>query len=858
MQKSVKFRIILKRLIVLIALFTLASASGLMTSGFAGGNSGDIFMTRVAPIFEQNCIGCHGAKIQRSGFDARSEESILKGGKRGAVVIPGKPDESILYRMVAHQEEPSMPLGGKLADEEIAVIREWIGGLKATTVAVETIPTRSQGYAITAKDRQWWAFVRPVMPAVPAVKNRRWVRNEIDSFILNRLEAGGLQPSPAADPRTLIRRVYYDLTGLPPSPEEVEAFAKNPSERAWERVVDQLLASPHYGERWGRHWLDLARYADSGGYEFDYDRPHAWHYRDWVIRAFNSDMPYNQFIIQQLANDQVRPGESEAIIPTTFCRNGPTVDNVVNEETRSDELDDMVSTTSSVFLGITMGCARCHDHKYDPLPTRDYYRMVAIFAPFEKTERPLVGEEEVAAHKAANKVVDEELKPWRKQMAELEKPFRERLMNEKIEFHVRLAEKSSGFGGRTREEFRAETAARLTRDVSIQPEEIDELMNPEQLKERRALQKQIETISKKRPKPYKAAMGISDRKEPEKTWINLRGNWRTKGDEVNPGLPTVLSSGADLSPENRRRQLAEFIASPENPLTARVIVNRIWKYHFGAGIVRTTSDFGITGDRPSHPELLDWLAVRFVNGNEPDQQATAWRFKAMHKLILMSNTYRQSSADNEAGMAKDNDNRLLWRFNPRRLEAEAIRDSILAVSGKLNPQMFGPGIYPRIDPDIVNTGSRPRWPLDARDDHDTFRRSIYIFVKRSVLLPLAEVFDCPVTVVSTPNRPTSTVSPQALAMMNNEFILEQAKFLAERISREAGNAPANRQSRMIDRAFRLTLLRSPSAREAEWSASFIGKQTEGYVRRNDSTPEASAMRDFCHALLNLNEFLYID
>ncbi|MBL8208610.1 MAG: DUF1553 domain-containing protein [Blastocatellia bacterium] len=821
----------------------------------------DIFTQKVAPIFEQNCVACHGAQIQRSGIDLRTEQAILKGGKRGAAIVPGKPEESLLYKLITHKEEPAMPMGGKLSDAELAVIAEWIQGLKAPAPAAETIPTRTHGYSITTKDRQWWSFVKPVRAAVPAVKNRRWVRNEIDAFVLSKLESNGLTPSAPADPRTLIRRVYFDLIGLPPSPEEVEAFVKNPSNAAYEKIVDKLLASQHYGERWGRHWLDLARYADSGGYEFDYDRPHAWHYRDWVIKAFNADLPYNQFILEQLANDQLKPNDPEAIIPTTFCRNGPTVDNAVNEETRSDELDDMVSTTSSVFLGMTMGCARCHDHKYDPLPTKDYYRMVAIFAPFEKAEKPLVNEAEVAAHKTANKAVDEKLRPYKKQMADLEKPFREKLMNDKIDFHVRLAESSSGFGDKTKEQFRAETSARLYKEVNIQPEEIDELMTPEQLKERRALQKQIDEINKLRPKPFNAAMGVTDKKEPSKTYLYLRGNWRTKGEEVQPGLPTVLSDGKDLTPTNRRQQLAEWIVNPENPLTARVAVNRIWKYHFGQGIVKTTSDFGLTGDRPSHPELLDWLAVQFMQGESANPKSkvqnpksTAWSWKSMHKLMLMSNTYRQSSQHNEQAAAKDNDNRLLWRMNPRRLEAEAIRDSMLVVSNKLNPQMYGPGIYPRIDPDIINTGSRPRWPLEAKDNHDTFRRSIYIFVKRSVLLPMIEVFDCPVTVVSAPNRATSTVSPQALALMNNEFVLEQAKYFAERVTKEAG-IDRNKQ---IVRAFQLALHRQPNKQEQDWSLNFLKAQTDGYTQRKHESPDAAALRDFCHAIINLNEFLYLD
>jgi mono/diheme cytochrome c family protein len=322
----------------------------------------DFFKEKVAPIFERNCVMCHGASVQRSGLDLRGEEAALKGGARGPAVVPGEAEKSLLYRLIAHKQEPAMPMGmDKLGDAEVAVIAQWINGLKPKAVAAaETIPTRQPGYSITEKDRQFWSFIKPTRPASPKVKDRRWARNEIDLFVLSRLERNGLRPNRAASPRELLRRVYFDLAGLPPSPEETAEFLKNPSDAAYAKIVDRLLATPHYGERWGRHWLDLARYADSGGYEFDYDRPHAWRYRDYVIKSFNEDKPYNRFIIEQLAGDQIDGVEAnpEALIPTGFVRNGPTVDNADNEETRMDELDDMVTTTSSVFLGLTVGCAR--------------------------------------------------------------------------------------------------------------------------------------------------------------------------------------------------------------------------------------------------------------------------------------------------------------------------------------------------------------------------------------------------------------------------------------------------------------------------------------------------------------------
>ncbi len=808
----------------------------------------EFFNQKVAPIFAANCVSCHGEKMQRGRLDLRTEASTLKGGSRGAAIEAGAPDKSVLYRMVTHAEEPAMPMtGGKLNDADIAVIAEWIKTMKPIAVAAapEHGPAiRKPGYQITDKDRAFWAFTKPAPVAAPAVKNRAWVRNEIDAFVLSKLEANGVAPSAKAAPRELLRRVYFDLIGLPPTPEEMAAWLKSPSAKAYDEVIEKLLASPHYGERWGRHWLDLARYADSGGYEFDYDRPHAWRYRDYVIKAFNEDKPYDQFVREQLANDVIAGKQNPAnLVATGFLRNGPTVDNVEDEETRSDELDDMVATTSSVFMGLTVGCARCHDHKYDPIPTRDYYRLQAVFFPFKKVQETFANAEEEAAHKATNKTFDEKARPFREQIREIEKPIRERLMREKIDFHTNLAKKSSGFGELTEEQFRAEVEKRLRKEVNLQIEEIQEYFTPEQAAQHKALNKQLDAVNKQRPKPLAAAMGVVETDKPGQAHIMLRGNHRSKGEPVFAGFPTVVSDGADCTGANPRQQLADFIASPNNPLTSRVAVNRIWQYHFGRGLVATPSDFGATGDRPTHPELLDWLATEFVKQD--------WSWKQMHRLMMRSNTYQQSSQASEAVLTKDPENKLLARFFQKRLESELIRDSILAISGKLNKEMFGEGVYPRIDPDIINTGSRPRWPLDAKDDHSTFRRSIYIFVKRSVLLPMAEVFDCPVTVVPSPLRPSSTIAPQALALMNNQFVLEQAGFFAERVAKEAPNDP-------LRLAFALALNRVPNAKEMLMARAFIKKQQAGYAERKDVDPARAALRDFCHALFNSNDFLYVD
>ncbi|HZS05087.1 MAG TPA: DUF1549 and DUF1553 domain-containing protein [Blastocatellia bacterium] len=699
---------------------------------------------------------------------------------------------------------------------------------------------------INPAHRRHWAFQPVRRPDVPRVRRADWARNPIDAFILSKLEARGWQPSPAAEPRALLRRIYLDVIGLPPTPEEQEAFLKDRSPGALERVIEDLLARPEYGERWGRHWLDLARYADSGGYEFDVDRPHAWRYRDYVIRSFNEDRPYDRFIKEQLAGDQINPADPAALVPTGFCRNGPTVDNANNEQTRMDELDDMVTTTSSVFLGLTVGCARCHDHKYDPIPQRDYYRMLAIFSPFKKTNRLLVAPVEEAAYKVRNKEIDAQVKPWKDKVAAIEKPYREKLLAAKVDFHFKLAESSGALAGKNPDLYRAALAKRFAKDVKLQEEEITTLLQPEERQARKELLDEIKKIEKTRPKPLPAVMAVTDNPKPGKTFLLKRGDFTQKGEEVQPGLPSVLAGDGNLALPNRRLQLAEWIASPDHPLTARVAANRIWQYHFGKGIVRTPSDFGATGDRPSHPELLDWLATEF--------RSRGWSWKAMHHLILTSNTYRQSSRYDAQAAAKDPENRLLWRSNPRRVEAEVLRDSILAVSGKLNREMYGPGIFPRIDPSVVNTGSRPRWPLDVKEGEKEWRRSVYIFVKRSVIVPLVEVFDCPATTISSPMRSTSTIAPQALALLNNEFVLEQSDFFARRLEREAG--PDRRAQ--ITRAFQLALSRNPGEKEIAWAEGFLKLQADGYARREDRKPETAALRDFCHAILNLNEFLYLD
>ena len=616
------------------------------------------------------------------------------------------------------------------------------------------------------------------------VKAAAWPRNDVDRFILAALEAKGLKPSPEADRHTLIRRVTQDLIGLPPTPEEVETFVSDASPQAWERVVDRLLASPHYGERWGRHWLDLARYADSSGFHNDLDRPHAWRYRDYVIRSFNEDKPYVRFIAEQLAGDEVPDASEETVVATGFCRNAPSNDdNMGNnkEQYRLDELDDVIGTTSTVFLGLTVGCARCHDHKYDPVTSADYYSLLAVFNGTVKKGVPKESDDKTKA------------------------------------------------------------------------------------KEPATLQALIETKATVPP-----------------TYLLRRGSLQNKGPEVPPAAPAVFASNPLRFPEpepgakssGRRRTLAEWIAAPDNPLTWRVLANRIWQHHFGRGLVATPSNFGFNGARPTHPELLDFLAARLI--------ADGGRWKPLHKLLLLSATYRQAAGGSNQYLvisnqspqpaslstqslitnhfsktaALDPDNTLLWRANLQRLSAESLRDSILAVSGKLNAQAGGPGIKPRIRADLLTASQRNKWPALTTEGPAQWRRSVYIYVKRQLLMPVMELFDAPTTTDSCAERMQSIVPTQALVLMNDEFVEDHAGFLAQRAVAEAGeNLP-----RVIERMQSLALAKPAGPERLKQAVAFVAAREAVYAKEAAlaTPPRQRALTDLAHVMFNSSEFIYVE
>ncbi len=794
-------------------------------------------------ILQENCRMCHGAAMQQSGLDLRTRAGILQGGERGPAVTGANPGRSWLWKLVTHRTKPSMPPGGKLPDEQIEVLRKWImagAPMPESAVSDEEAERlaalkKLEERPITDEERQWWAFRKPVRPAVPGGKE-----NAIDAFLSAALREKGLQPGSRADKRTLLRRVYLDLIGLPPSPEETRAFVADEAPDAWERLVESLLASPHYGERWGRHWLDLVHYADSGGYERDFDWPTMWRYRDYVVDAFNNDKRYDDFIREQIAGDEIAPSSAEAHIATGFLR--MVMDNNVKDErTRMDELDDNVATTAQTFLGMTVQCARCHNHKFDPIPQKDYYQMQAVFFSTVEVDYPLVPQSVVAAHKAENAAIAQQQKPLKARIAELEKPHRDALFESRLDSlpaYYREAWETPASERTEGQRLNARQVEALFNQIAI--DDVLARMSVGERQERKDLQLQIAALENKRPAPYPTARTISeDGPNALPSYFLHRGDPGSKGSRMDGGVLTVAATGEFRIPappesattSRRRKHFADWVASGDNPLTARVMVNRIWQHHFGEGIVRSPSNFGKTGAAPSHPELLDWLAVEFVE--------SGWSVKHMHRLMLKSDTYRLASRDIAENLEKDRENRFFWRQTRNRLEAEAIRDQILAVAGTLARKRGGPSVRPYIDPALFQSSTDRTWPGKAVGDPETRRRSLYVFSKRSIRYPMFEAFDQPDMVTSCSRRTRSTVAPQALLMMNNADVLLQAKYFAQRVMLEAGPEPEAR----IDRAFELALARLPSATEKRAALDFVTSSSTGLV-------------DFCQTLFNLNEFVY--
>jgi len=810
----------------------------------------DDLPTNAYNILQKNCVGCHGV-AKTSGLDLRTKEGLTTGGDHGRVVTPFDPEESRLLKLVSHEATPSMPPGRrKLSDDDIETLRNWIEA-GAPFPRVETAPAaesaalaKLEERPITPEERAYWAFQKPKAVAPPRVGE-----NPIDAFLLSAMKAKGLKPAPRADKRTLVRRAYLDLLGLSPTPDEVNAFVNDKSQDAWPKLIDKLLASPHYGERWARHWLDLVRYADSEGYEFDRDRPEAWRYRDYIVKAFNQDKPYDSFIKEQIAGDEYTysdPQEKiDAMIATGFLRLGASTGG--GERGRQDGLDDIVSTTSMTFLGMTVGCARCHNHKFDPIPQKDYYRIQSIFYSTRPTSYPLVGKEEVDRNRAELNRIQSLQRPLRKAKSDLEDPYRKKLMDEaisKLPEYMQIAWKTPADkrtdGQKLNVQQITKTLTDDTLSMKITDSMISTLMPPDVSKKYDDLNAQIEGLEKQKPKMYDTAMAVTDSsRTPQPSYFLHRGSADARGSLMTPGVLTVADATGytfpapppDAQTTWRRHGFAEWVASPENPLTARVMVNRIWQHHFGEGIVRTPSNFGKLGGQPSHPELLDWLALQFVEHG--------WSIKAMHRLMMNTDAYQMASKDVPANLEIDADNRYFWRMPRERLEAEIIRDEILAVAGTLDQTLGGPGILPYIPPELVQASSKRTWNGKAEDDPSTFRRSLYVFSKRSIRYPLFEAYDQPNLVNSCDRRNRSTIAPQALIMMNDNFLVLQAKHFAERLRKEAGE----NASTQVERAFQLALGRAPSGYEKDQALTFIKTSRAG-------------LEAFCQAIFNLNEFVY--
>jgi len=768
-----------------------------------------------------------------------------------------------------------MPMDGSLTTEQIAAIQRWIdqGAPWDAAPAVSTTQSAIVELAIPPEARQYWAFQKPVRAAAPVVG--RPLTNPIDRFLeKSRLEKG-LKPAPRADRVTLLRRAYMDLIGLPPTPAQTAEFLADHSPDAWERLIDNLLASPHYGERWGRHWLDVARYADSNGFEHDYDRPNAWRYRDYVIRAFNQDKPYNVFLAEQIAGDELDRVTDDSMIATGFLRSYAKVGyrEKDNPQFRYEYLDDMIATIGRGILGLTVNCARCHNHKFDPISQKDYYRMQASLFGYVETDYPLAPKAEAEAYARKNAELDAKVAPLRQQIREIDEPYRLKLAQEKYKKYPANVQRAIAIPEAQRTPGEQLLAGQVIRTTSVSSDEIDRVMSPADLTRKKALNQEIRTLQSERPKPLPLAAIVTDgdyrfapdglgdepapgkgvkheaiegsflfhgpgRYEPPPSYFLIRGDMESHGPLMKPGFVEVITYGnppteippADGHTSGRRRALAEWLGSPENPLTARVIVNRIWSHHFGQGIVPTLDNFGKMGEKPSNRALLDWMAVEFMS--------RGWSIKQMNRLMMTSEAYQQASQFADPGdLEKDPENRALWRFPIQRLDAEIVRDAMMAASGALDLTLGGPPVFPHLPKEILGSMTEGIWKKQE-DGPPVWRRSVYVYRKRGLPLPMFEVFDLPDQNTSCGRRNVSTVPTQALTLLNDEFVLRQAQLFADRVKETAGDDPV----KQADLAYRIALARPPRSDEAVLAADFLKKRS---------------LADFTHVVLNLNEFLYV-
>ena len=836
------------------------------------------FTDHIRPIMERSCWNCHGEAAQLSQLDLSTRESALEGGKRGPAIVPGQAEESRLYQVVSGLAPPMMPLSGDpLTDAELAAVRTWIEdgahwdteGVTAADAALSAL----ENTELPAGGRDYWAFKLPQKTAVP-MSDR--FDHPVARFLDQSRSNAGVTAAPRADQLTLLRRASIDLTGLPPTPAEIDAFLADTKRGAWERLIDRLLASPHYGERWGRHWLDVARYADSTGFEQDYVRANAWRYRDYVITAFNQDKPYNQFLREQIAGDELDHTTDATRIATGFLRAGPRVQfrEKDNPERRYDYLDDVLATIGRGVLGMTVHCARCHDHKFDPILQKDYYSMQASIFGYVETEWPLLDPAGADEYREQHAAIDLSQQPIRAAIAAIEAPYRAELRKEQVAEFPDNVQRAV----RTPEAERTQGDQLLAAQVlsiTIPVEKVVAALSSEDATKHLELAAQIETLDTERPKaaiaeivtdgdyryspdgPGDEVIGCPEcRIQPDEpgsflheegmppyevppNYFLIRGDPQSPGSKMTPGFLTVATYGdppttisrLDGRTSGRRLALAEWIASRDNPLTARVIVNRIWHHHFGRGIVGTLDNLGKMGSTPTHRELLDWLAVEFMD--------RGWSIKEMHRLLMTSAAYQQLTASDpsEANREADPENHFLWHYRPQRLEAEIVRDSIMTVSGWIDLTVGGPSIFPYVPDQILAASKQGFWD-NQPDGPEVWRRSVYVYRRRSLGFPFFDTFDLPDQNQTAAARNVSTVPTQALTLMNNEFVLNQAQLFADRLTTIA----PNELDRQIELAYRIALTRSPSADEAEIAKSLVTEQS---------------LADLTHVIFNLNEFLYL-
>ena len=777
---------------------------------------------RANSILQTNCFSCHGPTVAMSGLRLDTAEAFAKGGTRG-------PASALLLKAVNHQDKLAMPPGKKLAPEEIAVLREWVDS-GAPWPAVSKPVTLAK----------WWSFQPAKRPPVPS-----GAANPIDAFVLAKLSGTKLHQSPAADRRTLIRRAMFDLHGLPPTPEQITNFINDTRPDAYERLIDELLASPRYGEKWGRHWLDLVRYGDTAGFEQDPMLLYAFRYRDYVIESFNNDKPYDRFVKEQIAGDELYPDDPVAQSGTGFYTVGPNRDMLfkVEDINRVETLTDYTDTTASVFLGLTMGCARCHDHKFDPIPQKDYYRLQSVFVPLEKTQ-VFLQYDPSRSYNMGEVLRHAKLREFGDQLDLLLKPYQKRVSDAKL----------AKLSAEVREAYATDEAKRTPvqrglvddnkKTIAAGAEEVRALLTPGDAEKLHTIEvKLVSMFTGYKSGPF--APGVRDiSREAPKTFLPARAGG--KPELVNAGFPTALGGGdapeppIDATSTGRRKALAEWLASPSNPLTARVMVNRIWQYHFGKGLVTTTSDFGTRGAAPTHPELLDWLTTEFVQNG--------WSMKKVHKLLMTSATYQQQVEGSAEATELDPENKLLSHFNRRRLGPEEIRDAMLQASGSLNLKMGGRPVVPPVDRDELYGLSQnvdDMWIVTVNPEEQK-RRSVYLFSRRTFRPAMFESFDAPDGIKSCSRREASNTAPQSLTLFNGKWTVQEARRLGTKLAEKAD------PDEVVRAAWNQVLGREPSSAELTRGQQFLAKQ------KTELGSLAGAAAEMIRGLFNTNEFLYVD